>query len=658
MSSTELNVFKDEVLNEIREMEKKFLNELSKKNFEHTINYETFSEKVNSILESNRLMIESVTNQKLHFEKINKLEILTNKMDQNLITHEVRINNILNDISKMASTYDKLISSNLVIPGYIGPGCTFKTFADFVVNSVTEFKNFKDEKEHIKRLNNELKIKFDVIVKNLTNFIEFNANRCKSYTDSKEKDYNLKLENKFKLYDERTFETNKKIFNKQIKFEEQLKDIGFEIDKFIDVKEDINSLIKEKFEKVNEREEEINRRLINAAYEVKGLTEQMKNIYLKLDNLDKSSNLKFEEQNKINQRIFKLSKSNNFNLYNNKNNNFELKKITNDKKEINKKSGLPPSNLTDSLTTNNNVTNIDKRIIFKNEKITSTMFSHLKTEDRKETFNTEDKISNDISMKSLSNKKDKDKDKDNDYIRNIIETSVSRSSRKTTDLFSKRKITVNEIKEKMNKKDKNNIYINLKGNKKKIIFDNEVKDELTNIDYLDKNSQTKINPKNKTAKMLTALNYDSYFVKTNNEFYKNAPKIMVNKETYTRYMSSSKPENHNKKDILKKRNKFDVSFKKEFIRNIKKENSIFDGVKKVQLSNRSINPIDCNLINLNFQDLPNNNKKNKNDDDEDSNHNLSFELKRNKKKTSKSIDSKNQIKVLPFGKTSNTFFKK
>ena len=90
------------------------------------------------------------------------------------------------------------------------------------------------------------------------------------------------------------------------------------------------------------------------------------------------------------------------------------------------------------------------------------MFSHLKTEDRKETFNTEDKISNDISMKSLSNKKDKDKD--NDYIRNIIETSVSRSSRKTTDLFSKRKITVNEIKEKMNKKDKNNIYINLKEN--------------------------------------------------------------------------------------------------------------------------------------------------------------------------------------------------
>ena len=658
MSNIELNLFKDEVLNEIREMEKKFLSELSKKNFEHTINYETFSEKVNSILESNRLMIESITNQKLHFEKINKLEKETNKMDQNIITHEVRINNILNDINKMTSTYDKLISSNLIIPGYIGPGCPFKSFADFVISSVNEFKNFKDEKENIKRLNSELKTKIDVIVKNLTNFIEFNANRCKSYTDSKEKDVNLKLENKFQLYDEKTLENNKKIFNKQIKIEEQLKDIGLEIDKFYDVKEDINSLIKQKFEKVNEKEEEINKRLINAIYEVKGLTEQMKNIYSKIENMDKNSNLKFEEQDKINQRIFKLSKSNNFNSHNNKNNNFELKKITNEKIELSKKNGLPPPNLADSLTANNNIiTNIDKSKIFKNEKISSTLFSNLKPEDRKvETFNTEDKISNDISMKSLSNRKDKDID----YIRNIIETSVSRSSRKPTDLFPKRKISVNEIKERMNKKhktNKSNIYINLKGNKKKIIFDNEVKDELTNIEHIDKNAQIKVKSKNKTAKKLAALNYEnSYFVKTNNEFFKNAPKIMVNKETYTRYMSSSK--NENKNEILKQRNKYDVDYKKEFIRNIKTENSVYDVSKKIQSSNRSINPIDCNLINLNLQDLPSNTKKNQNEDDDDSNHNLSFEFRQSKKKASKSNDTKNQIKVLPFGKTTNTFFKK
>ena len=612
-----MNLFKNEVLNEIREMEKKFLKELSTKNFEHTINYETFSEKVNSILESNRLMIESITNQKLHFEKINKLEKETNKMDQNLITHEVRINNILNEISKMASTYDKLISSNLVISGYIGPGCPYRSLADFVINSINEFKTFKEEKEQLKRLNNELTTKVDGIVKNLTNFIEFNANRCKLYTDSKEKDYNSKLENKFHLYDERVIETNMKIFNKQIKFEEQLKEIGLEIDKFYDANKDINSLIKDKFEKVNEREEEINKKLINETYEVKELTKQMKNIYLKIENLSKNSNKKFEEQNKINQRIFNLNKNNNLNLYNYKNNNYELQKLTYDRSELSKKNGLP-LNLANSLN-NNNLTNLDKSKIFKNEKISSTFNSNLNTEYRKENFNTQDKISNDISMKSLSNRKDKDID----YIRNIIEASVSRSSRKKTDLFSRRKINVNEIKEKINKNNKSNIYSNSKGNKKKIIFDNEVKDELTNIEQLE---QIKINSKNKAAKKLAALNYENgYFVKTNNEFYKKStPKIMINKETYTRYMSSNKAEI--KKDILHKKNKFDIDFKEELYKNIKTENSIFDSVKKVQASNRSINPVDCNLINLNLQDLPSN--KNKNQDDDNLNRNLSFELEK------------------------------
>ena len=264
------------------------------------------------------------------------------------------------------------------------------------------------------------------------------------------------------------------------------------------------------------------------------------------------------------------------------------------------------------------------------------MFSNFKPEDRKEIFNTEDKISNNISTKSFSNQKDKDKDID--YIKNIVEASVSRSSRKPTDLFSKKKISVNEIKERMNKKNKTNIYINLKGNKKKIIFDNEVKEELTNFEHLDKTPKININSKIKTAKMLAAINYDnSNFAKTNNEFYKNAHKLMINKETYTRYMSSNK--HQNKKDILKQKNKFDFSFKRELIKNIKTENTTLYRSKKVQ-SNRNINPVDCNLINLNLQDLPDDQKKNQNVEDDDSKDNLSVEIKQNKKKASKSNDSK------------------
>ena len=220
MSNQELNLFKDEILKKIREVETKFYKELSKKNFEININYENFSEKVNSILESNRLMIESITNQKIHLEKINQLETNTHIMEDKLTTLDIRITNSLNEMKKMKFNYDKIISENLIIPAYIGPGSMYKSLGEFIIHSIEEFKQIKEQKENLNHTNLELKKKMDIMNKNLTNFVEFNTSRCKAYTDSKEKEYQLKLDDKFKKFDEKSIETNQHLYNNQLKFEE------------------------------------------------------------------------------------------------------------------------------------------------------------------------------------------------------------------------------------------------------------------------------------------------------------------------------------------------------------------------------------------------------------------------------------------------------
>ena len=53
MSSKEMNLFKNEVLNKIRELETKFFTEISRKNAEINYNLTSFNEKVNSTLDSN-----------------------------------------------------------------------------------------------------------------------------------------------------------------------------------------------------------------------------------------------------------------------------------------------------------------------------------------------------------------------------------------------------------------------------------------------------------------------------------------------------------------------------------------------------------------------------------------------------------------------------
>ena len=242
---------------------------MSKKILDININYENFSNKVNSILESNSLLIESITNQKLNFEKIIKLETITKEMDERLILQEIRINNLLNDIKKMKFNYDKIIDENLIIPAYIGPGCPFKSLGDFIGSSVKEFKKFMEEKEKITKISLDLKTKFDSMFKNLSNYVEFNSSKCRAYTDSKEKEYNLKLDAKFKQFGDKSTEVNRHIYSKQINFEEKLKEIDDEIGKLNRNKIDQNNLINIKFEEIKKKEEEMNAKLQNSIKEIK-----------------------------------------------------------------------------------------------------------------------------------------------------------------------------------------------------------------------------------------------------------------------------------------------------------------------------------------------------------------------------------------------------
>ena len=97
--------------------------------------------------------------------------------------------------------------------------------------------------------------------------------------------------------------------------------------------------------------------------------------------------------------------------------------------------------------------------------------------------------------------------------------------------------------------------------------------------------------------------------------------------------------------------------KKELIDNLKNESNNFFSSKNIKEINRKVNPIDCNLVNLNLLDLTNNNKRNEiNFSNENIKKSLELRNKR-KKKTFKSTDSNSQIKKYPtLIKTSYSFY--
>ena len=74
-----------------------------------------------------------------------------------LISHEMRINKLLTENKKLSSNYDKIISDNLVVPGYIGASCTFRNLSEYIQNNINEIQKIKKEKIDVcENKNNEL----------------------------------------------------------------------------------------------------------------------------------------------------------------------------------------------------------------------------------------------------------------------------------------------------------------------------------------------------------------------------------------------------------------------------------------------------------------------------------------------------------------------
>ena len=328
MSINEINLFKNEIYLKIRELEKKFVSEITKKNSEIDSNFNIFNDKINIIMENNRKLIESITNEQLNFEKVKDLEKAIKSLNENLTTNKVKVVNLTNDVDRMRFRYDKLISDNLIIPGYIGPGCSYRNIGEYIVNSIIDITKLKEEKEIIRREDKELKSKVELMLRNMNTMVEHNSIKIRDYINTKDHELGVILDEKFKKYDEQTEESNQKVINSQNILDEKIKqvgkDIGKELEKFNNYKKDLNSLIDNKFEENEKIHDEINNKIYLLSLDIKEvkkmkkeLNDQIKNLNSKIDSIIKSKSTKQSGGVLTNENINSVKNTNNSNNSNN-----------------------------------------------------------------------------------------------------------------------------------------------------------------------------------------------------------------------------------------------------------------------------------------------------------------------------------------------------
>ena len=247
-NKSEVNLFKDELLGNIHDLEKKLNERINNIETKLITDLDNFSNNMNSFLEKNKDMVLSVVSQKLKLEKITELETFKKKVDDMLITHGIRIKNNLDDISKMKVKYDKIVSENLYVPGFIGNNCQYRNLSDYLFYNIGEVSRMKMEKDQLKKDIKELKGKSEGLMKNMISLNDKSVQLCNKYTDNKQKDFQRLLDSALKEITEKNLDLRTLIVKSESNIEEIEKRTQEEFSKLREMKDNIINLIYDKYD--------------------------------------------------------------------------------------------------------------------------------------------------------------------------------------------------------------------------------------------------------------------------------------------------------------------------------------------------------------------------------------------------------------------------
>ena len=496
---TDLMEFKDEIFKKVRLLENKLTTEFKAKYSEMYSNIEKIDNKLNYITESNESLLESVAEQKLGLEKIAELESFKNKTENNIIMHDIRIKSMSSDLESIKNKYDKTIYDNLQVPGYVGPGCQFKTIAEYITNNIFELSNLKNDRDKMKIENVEIRNRLDNILKSTINLIDNSIVRCQKYSDNKHQDMQKILDNRLVEFSEKNID----ILKTESHNEKQIELLKLDVEKLLLMKNELITLTDQKINEINNKIETMTKEISlmklkkaeksngeQIKTENKSQKEEENNYINSSNNTSNYKNIDYDNSIKNNEEInIKI----NTNINNMKKSNYKLPKnpmIISSNNNYNIRSNINESN---ASNINNNINNIKKKLNINNTNSTESPkynkinynneiknLNHKKEEKKFESFE-EEQSSRNIEKNNLNNNKIS-------IINN--EYQVSKEETKEEMKEEVKEEMKEEVKEEMKEEEKEKIK---EETKKEIKRKNKIKEDNKNMKFIEKHSQ---NPKN------------------------------------------------------------------------------------------------------------------------------------------------------------------
>ena len=300
MLHSEIMQFKDEMLKNIRELERKIMTKVNKNQEDLSSDLNNITASLNSLKTNNNAIIDSITETKLNFDKISHIESDLTKFHTTLNGQEKKINETMLDISFMKEQYEKSFSDALIVPGIIGKNCKYNNFNDYIVNINQEISRLKTEKEYSRKESRELKQKLEQGIKSMSNLVDSFVGRAKIYTDGTKKGIIELMDTRISEFDSKNME----LFSKFYKMDS---DFNQKFEKFDENLNNLNLNTTEEIKRVEERLTKLNNNLEEIYKYINETKEELK--YFK-NNEEKYMNELEQIKNNFN-NIIKIENNNN-----------------------------------------------------------------------------------------------------------------------------------------------------------------------------------------------------------------------------------------------------------------------------------------------------------------------------------------------------------
>ena len=256
MINKEIVELKNEFLKEIREVETKLDKKIEKQSLILDTRNKEHEEKINSNIKKNEELYDIMLKEKVQIEKLSELFVSYKKLNDMLMSHEIRINNMLAQNNKLSQNYNKILTDYLSVPGYIGASCQYKTLSEYIQNNIIEMAKLKNQKESEKRVSEDIKSKLDNFMKNMLNLVDNTLTRCNQYTDSKHIFIENMLNSKLVEFREKNMELRTQIFSNFSQTTNEVESFKSQLNELNNLKETITEEIEKKFDEMKSEYEE------------------------------------------------------------------------------------------------------------------------------------------------------------------------------------------------------------------------------------------------------------------------------------------------------------------------------------------------------------------------------------------------------------------